>query len=997
MSPDKDSKKGDPSTERIAADEELRKTRVVLHDEADGFDDPPQERLFDQYTIYSKIGSGGMGVVYLARDRRLGRFVAIKRLNHKAQSIRSLRQRFLHEARAVAALSHVHIIHIYALGEDDDGPFIVMEYIAGPESGGGDSSTQTGGLVQPDKPLTLEQYIRDQGQLSVENAIELIIKVSRAVAYAHSSGVIHRDLKPSNILLDKSMEPKIVDFGLARLMRIDEPKITVPGEKLLSIGYGAPEQEQDASLSDERADVYGLGALLYFVITGQNPRYFREQDLPAGVREVVVKATANDREDRWAGAQQLADELQKIASRTRVETPTVKTTWRCKWCDAVNPMSIKYCAECGWDGSEKCPECGMDTFFGVQYCNNCGADARAYESVITLVKKMRAHIESHRFENVLSFAGRTHGFEPAGPSGRELLKEISDLRLQANKAIQKRQQLKEQVPIEMRAENYERARRFIEQYREISEDKLAFEGSYIKIPDLILERDITRLRKSIQSREWDMASRICDELESSVGTQHPAVVKIKRRLYLHYRLADLRFGLVLTFIISAVYLLSMPIVLNFSENGLGNISRAFYSAAHWGYQHSFLNAPLRDYAALWLGDRSIDECFAQSEVRDEEQLLTERPHDLMLKKSEYLDKLAEIYDQQRDFLQKWPMEYKRELEALLERSQRDGDYHSWNIVNQELKRFESEGGVTEADIQEPIGLALLLTKYRSILADHKWRHSRALVKETKLYLNALRDMQTKYLQEGQIVFASAINEEILKVSESSKFVEAQSVVDNKDSVRLSDTKFTPDALLPSTAGSKVAEVAKLRAEFEAALEQVSSNHTARISVWPEEYLAALKKLRAEYQRAGDYDGWEDVTTEIERFQVDLDIAPENLLVYQNKLMQVQNDFRLKKDKYKSDYAANVVRTAEDYLNKLQEIMRRLTVAGRMDAAAEVNTEIRRVRALTDYIEAVNILMMQGPPVPEQETPSVNSAQTKPASGNKVEQTPEQADKAAKGP
>jgi serine/threonine-protein kinase len=87
--------------------------------------------LFDQYTIYSKIGNGGMGVVYLARDRRIGRFVAIKRLNSQAQSIPSLRQRFLHEARAVATLSHVHIVHIYALGEDEDGPFIVMEYVAG--------------------------------------------------------------------------------------------------------------------------------------------------------------------------------------------------------------------------------------------------------------------------------------------------------------------------------------------------------------------------------------------------------------------------------------------------------------------------------------------------------------------------------------------------------------------------------------------------------------------------------------------------------------------------------------------------------------------------------------------------------------------------------------------------------------------------------------------------------------------------------------------------
>ena len=202
----------------------------VAPDESPSYEEPRNDKLFDQYTIYSKIGNGGMGVVYLARDRRLGRFVAIKRLNHQAQSIPSLRQRFLHEARAVAALSHVHIVHIYALGEDEDGPFIVMEYIAGPDDARVQSEPPSGGLVQPNPPLTLDQYVAKHGQLSTEEAVELLVKIGRAVAYAHANGVIHRDLKPSNILLDKSGEPKIVDFGLARLMRKEEVKLTVPGE-----------------------------------------------------------------------------------------------------------------------------------------------------------------------------------------------------------------------------------------------------------------------------------------------------------------------------------------------------------------------------------------------------------------------------------------------------------------------------------------------------------------------------------------------------------------------------------------------------------------------------------------------------------------------------------------------------------------------------------------------------------------------------------------------
>ncbi len=966
MSQDRDTVEKGPSTERIAADEELEQTRVVAPDASVGYDDPPGERLFDQYTIYSKIGSGGMGVVYLARDRRLGRFVAIKRLNHKAQSIKSLRQRFLHEARAVAALSHVHIIHIYALGEDEDGPFIVMEYIAGPDGESAGNSVAVGGLVQPNKPLTLEDFIRDRGQLSADDAIELMLKIARAVAYAHSSGVIHRDLKPSNILIDKSMEPKIVDFGLARLMGGEAPKITVPGEKLLSIGYGAPEQEHDASLSDERADVYGLGALLYFTITGQNPRYFREQDLPVGLREVAVKATATDRENRWSSAQEFADELQKIASRTRVETPTVRTTWRCKWCDAVNPMSIKYCVECGWDGSVKCPECGLDTFFGVQFCNNCGADARSYESVVALMKRMRVLAETSRFEGVLSSAGRTHGFEPAGPSGRQLLKEISDLRSQADKAIQKRQQLKEQIPIEVRAANYERARRFIEQYREISEDKRAFEGEYARIPDLILERDMTRARKAIHSREWDMASRICDELEDSVGAECPPVLKLRRTLVLHYRLADLRFGMLVLTAVTAIYVLSLPVAARFKSGSFGAVPRAFYAAGVWSYEKSFLAGPLRRYASFWLGERSIGSYFVTEPPHAGDlDVAALKPNELLQKQNDYQSKMADLYDRQREFLQVWPVEYKRELELLLDKSQRAGDYHSWRIVQQELTRFEGEGGVADAKISEPAGLALLVDKYRKALDDQKLLHSINLVKETKRYVNALRDLQTRFMQEGAIEFASAINSEITTVNASSKYVEAQKIVDGSDATRLTNLELKSDALLPSTGGVRVGEVTAMRESFVGSLEKASVLHAEKISAWPEAYLTGLMQLRDEYQRAGDYEGWEEVSKEIERFEVDMEIAPEHLKLYLPRLMQVQNDFRLKKDKHKSDYAARVVEIADVHLNKLQDVVRRLTVEGQMEKAAEVNTEIRRVRALPEYVEAKQILIMQGPPFPSQ--------------------------------
>jgi len=959
---------GEPPTERIAADDDLDTTRIVdSSEDAATLDEPHNDKLFEQYTIYSKIGSGGMGVVYLARDRRLGRFVAIKRLNYKAQSIKSLRQRFLHEARAVAALSHVYVIHIYALGEDEDGPFIVMEYIAGPDGSSVESKLQSGGLVQPNRPLTLEQHVKDLGQLSTDEALELLLKISGAVSYAHESGVIHRDLKPSNILMDKSNEPKIVDFGLARLIRKDEPKITVPGEKLLSIGYGAPEQESDASLSDERADVYGLGALLYFTITGQNPRYFREQDLPVELREIAVKALATDKENRWQSVREFADELNKIATRTRVETPTVKTTWHCKWCDSINPMSIKFCAECGWDGSEKCPECGGDTFFGVQYCNNCGADARAYESIISLLNKMKTQEQINRYERVLSYAGRTHGFEPAGPSGRNLLKDISDLRLKSNEAIRKRKQLKEQIPIEIRAENFERAKRCIEQYRNISEEKTAFESEYQQVPEKILERDMTRAGRAIHSREWEQAAKICNEMQTMVAPENPAVIKLKKSIKLHYRLLNFSYGMVALLLVPAIYLLSLPVAAKFSTERFGRVLKIIYTPASWCYEKSSAALPLAKYASMWTGEENITSYFDNKNLKADAGLQTvvNNPEELEAQRLKYQQSLSLIYEKQRIFLQDWPVEYNSELETLLDKYQRAGDYDGWEIVQNELTRFEQEGTVTTIDVEEPLEFVLLAQKYVRILEDQKLLHSRNLIKKCKLYINSLEEMKKKYTQEGRIQFAAAVHSEINNATEVRSYVEAEKVIASSD--RNLNAESPSDVLLSAKGDPRVGEVAGMRKSFENSINKATAEYANQINAWPMEYLKRLSALKDEFQKAGDYDGWEEVSTEVERFEVDLEIGPEHLLLYLPKLMQVQNEFRLKRDKYKISFFELVVKKTEGYLSKLQNLQKRLTVNDRMEDAAEVNNEIRRVRFQADYIEAKKAVAIQGPPEPPPNT------------------------------
>ncbi len=952
-----------PPTERISPPVPQDATVRVVPGAEPSFEEPRNDKLFDQYTIYSKIGNGGMGVVYLARDRRLGRFVAIKRLNHQAQAIPTLRQRFLQEARAVATLSHVHIVHIYALGEDDDGPFIVMEYVAGPDDKSVKNEASAGGLVHPNPSLTLDQYVTRHGQLSSEEAVELLLKIGRAVAYAHASGVIHRDLKPSNILMDKSNEPKIVDFGLARLMHKDESKLTVPGEKLLSLGYGAPEQESDASMSDERADVYGLGALLYFSITGQNPRYFREQDVPVALRDVVVKALATDKEQRWPSAAAFNEALHHVQTKTRVETPTVRTTWRCKWCDSVNPLSIKFCAECGWDGSEACLECGAETFVGVQYCGNCGADARAYESVLLLLKKMREASEQQRFERVISQAGRVHGFEPAGPSGRRFLTEVSELRDLAEKNIRRREQLKEQIPIEIRAENYERAASFIKQYRELAEDKRCFETEAQQMQELILRRDLLRARKALKNREWEAASRICDGLRD-VSSDNPEVLDIRRAIRLHAMLVDVRIACAIGLGIALIYLLSLPIAAKVARGPFANVTKLFYRPGFWMYSRSVMASPLQLYARSWLGDAALlsKRFSALPDRADESAGEVVKPDELNRKQQEYARQLAEIEDGRTAFQRAWPVEYLRELDVLMERRRTLGDFEGWDVVQSERKRFEETRQMNEPSGEDLSDLNVLKNKYRQMLSDQRLLHSRKLVTLCKKYVNDLTDMQKAYMQEGKMDLAAAVNDSIRSARGTQQQLAAEAVLATS-TIGTSESETPPQMLLAATAENRVQEIAKMRGVFEGELTEVERGAAEKVTQWPEKYLAGLTELMDKFQRAGDFGGWESVRDELGRFEADRAIMPRNIVMQPAELAELQKKYCQLREEYKRNRAENVVSTTEKYVKKLQELQRKLTVEGQMETAAIVNAEIKRVRARVDFIEAQNEISPQGPPVP----------------------------------
>ncbi len=207
----------------------------------------PEE--IETYEFISKIARGGMGVVWRARQRRLGREVAVKLLRDDALPGEAAARRFCIEGEAVAQLRHPHIVAVYEVGETGGRPFLSMELL-----GGGTLTARLKG-----RPMAPRE------------AVELLAKIARAVHFAHERGVLHRDLKPANILFDDVGEPRVSDFGLARVAGLDSG-LTMSGAALGTPAYMPPEQAAGKNHEVTTvSDVYGLGAILYEMLTGRPP------------------------------------------------------------------------------------------------------------------------------------------------------------------------------------------------------------------------------------------------------------------------------------------------------------------------------------------------------------------------------------------------------------------------------------------------------------------------------------------------------------------------------------------------------------------------------------------------------------------------------------------------------------------------------------------------------------------------------------------------------
>lgn len=254
--------------------------------------------VFHGLEIVDKLGQGGMGVVYKARQPQLDRFVALKILPKALGANEEFKARFAREAKALAALSHPNIVSVHDFGEEDGRHFFVMEFVDG---------------------ANLRAALENR-KLSSREAIKMVPLLCDALEYAHSEGVVHRDIKPENILLDKRGNVKIADFGLVKMLHFNPltARMTQADSPLGTPLYMAPEQIEDPASVDHRADIYSMGVLFYEMLTGELPvgRFeppSRRVDVDVRLDEIVLRTLEKQPEKRYQSMGQIREEVREIA------------------------------------------------------------------------------------------------------------------------------------------------------------------------------------------------------------------------------------------------------------------------------------------------------------------------------------------------------------------------------------------------------------------------------------------------------------------------------------------------------------------------------------------------------------------------------------------------------------------------------------------------------------------------------------------------------------
>ncbi len=273
------------------------------------------QKINDRYEIIKSIGEGGMANVYLGYDEILDRDVAVKVLRGDLSNDEKFVRRFQREALSASSLSHPNIVEMYDVGEDNGLYYIVMEYVEG---------------------KTLKQLLKRRGNLTLSEAIDIMLQLTDGMAHAHDSYIIHRDLKPQNIMIQDDGQVKITDFGIA--MALNSTQLTQTNSVMGSVHYLPPEQASGKG-STIKSDIYSLGIIFYELLTGKLPfkgdnaveialKHMRDPipslkednpNIPQSIENTILKATAKNPKNRYDDAKSMHDDLLTVLDEERMD------------------------------------------------------------------------------------------------------------------------------------------------------------------------------------------------------------------------------------------------------------------------------------------------------------------------------------------------------------------------------------------------------------------------------------------------------------------------------------------------------------------------------------------------------------------------------------------------------------------------------------------------------------------------------------------------------
>lgn len=335
LPPDRKPRNGEELAKELHRQRRLTKyqARAVYYGET-------RKLRFGEYRILDRIGSGSMGEVFKAEHSRMRRVVALKVLRADNPYGERAVLRFQREVQVAARLEHPNVVGAHDAGEVNGQPFLVLQYVDG---------------------RNLDSLVKEQGPLSLDASVDLIIQTARGLAHAHAQGIVHRDIKPTNLLLDREGHIKILDMGLARIDDEEQSlegeeasRLTLPGQMMGTVAYVSPEQAEDARHADARSDLYSLGCTFFFLLKGEPPYpplpgrsttltilAHREAPIPVlcdeipgtppAVDAVFQRMLAKHPADRFATMHELIDALTASVSKTApakvAMTAVVESAW----------------------------------------------------------------------------------------------------------------------------------------------------------------------------------------------------------------------------------------------------------------------------------------------------------------------------------------------------------------------------------------------------------------------------------------------------------------------------------------------------------------------------------------------------------------------------------------------------------------------------------------------------------------------------------------------